>query len=150
MRRTRDDKRRAVRILLQDAEWRQWSDRAIARQCHVSDLLVFTLREEMAHHGSSFPSRRRSQRTNSCNGQKHDYTFTMPPPHDVPKVRSKINAETKENAGNGDRRLFTQMLHRLDQFDALARKTESPEELLELSDQMRLLCMNLEANKSTS
>jgi uncharacterized ParB-like nuclease family protein len=46
MRRTNDDKRRAVRVLLEDAEWSQWSDREIARRCGVSDFMVRQLRPE--------------------------------------------------------------------------------------------------------
>lgn len=45
LQRTRDDKRRAVLTLLQDAEWSLWSDREIARRCAVSDFLVRSLRE---------------------------------------------------------------------------------------------------------
>src|SRR5262249_61805033 len=33
LRRTNADKRRAVSILLEDAEWRSWSNRTIARRC---------------------------------------------------------------------------------------------------------------------
>lgn len=40
LRRTNDDKRRAVLTLLNDAEWAKWSDREIARQCAVSDRFV--------------------------------------------------------------------------------------------------------------
>src|SRR6056297_19813 len=36
LRRTNDDKRRAVTALLEDAEWSLWSDREIARHCRVS------------------------------------------------------------------------------------------------------------------
>jgi len=35
LRRTNEDKRRAVMTLLNDAEWSQWSDREIARRCGV-------------------------------------------------------------------------------------------------------------------
>lgn len=45
LQRTRDDKRRAVLTLLQDAEWSLWSDREVARRCSVSDFLVRSLRE---------------------------------------------------------------------------------------------------------
>ncbi|MFD2248912.1 hypothetical protein FHS82_001026 [Pseudochelatococcus lubricantis] len=36
LRRTNDDKKRAVMVLLNDPEWSRWSDREIARQCGVS------------------------------------------------------------------------------------------------------------------
>lgn len=38
------DKRRAVLVLLNDPEWRDWSDREIARRCNVSRMLVAELR----------------------------------------------------------------------------------------------------------
>jgi uncharacterized ParB-like nuclease family protein len=48
LRRTNADKRRAVLILLQDAEWRQWSDRQIARHCGVSHEFVRGLRPSLS------------------------------------------------------------------------------------------------------
>lgn len=40
LRRTNDDKRRAVLTLLNDPEWSAWSNREIARACGVSEYLV--------------------------------------------------------------------------------------------------------------
>ena len=48
LRRTNDDKRRAVSVLLEDAEWKTWSDREIARQCTVSRSLVAEVRSHLA------------------------------------------------------------------------------------------------------
>lgn len=48
LKRTNDDKRRAVETLLLDAEWGQWSDREIARRCGVSNSMVSDLRKELA------------------------------------------------------------------------------------------------------
>lgn len=42
--RTNDDKRRAVKTLLEDAEWVRWSDREIARHCNVGHPLVAQIR----------------------------------------------------------------------------------------------------------
>jgi hypothetical protein len=47
MRRTNDDKRRAVLKLLEDAKWSKWSDREIARRCAVSRELVGDLRTDL-------------------------------------------------------------------------------------------------------
>ncbi len=47
------DKRRAVEMLLRDKEWSQWSDRAIARQCHVSPTFVGKVRKEVTVHVDS-------------------------------------------------------------------------------------------------
>jgi hypothetical protein len=53
LRRTNEDKRRAVATLLEDPEWSQWSDREIARRCKVSHPLVATVRAELANTGKS-------------------------------------------------------------------------------------------------
>jgi N6-adenosine-specific RNA methylase IME4/ParB-like chromosome segregation protein Spo0J len=47
LRRTNDDKRRAVTRLLEDSEWQQWSDREIAKKCGVSNSFVSGLRAEL-------------------------------------------------------------------------------------------------------
>lgn len=44
LRRTNEDKRRAVQTLLNDAEWSKWSDREIARQCAVHHETVSSAR----------------------------------------------------------------------------------------------------------
>lgn len=45
LRRTNEDKRRAVELLLQDAEWSKWSNCEIARKACVSEFLVRAARE---------------------------------------------------------------------------------------------------------
>lgn len=45
LRRTTEDKRRAVILLLSDPEWRGWSDSEIARRAHVSHPFVGKLRD---------------------------------------------------------------------------------------------------------
>jgi hypothetical protein len=47
LRRTWDDKRRAVGKLLRDAEWSKWSDREIARRCSVSHGFVAQQRDRL-------------------------------------------------------------------------------------------------------
>src|SRR5713226_8682144 len=42
--RTNADKRKAVTLLLADAQWSQWSDREIARRCQVSNDFVSKFR----------------------------------------------------------------------------------------------------------
>jgi len=66
LRRTNDDKRRAVLTLLNDAEWSKWSDREIARRANVSDRFVNGLRPVTANV--------RSERTYTT---KHGTTATM-------------------------------------------------------------------------
>lgn len=47
MRRTNEDKRRAVTRLLEDEEWSKWSNNEIARRCAVDDKLVALVRKEL-------------------------------------------------------------------------------------------------------
>jgi hypothetical protein len=48
LRRTNDDKRCAVSLLLHDAEWVEWSNREIARRCVVDHKTVAKLRAELS------------------------------------------------------------------------------------------------------
>ena len=47
LRRTNADKRRAVEVLLRDAEWSKWSDQEISRRCAVDAKTVGTIRREL-------------------------------------------------------------------------------------------------------
>lgn len=53
LRRTNEDKRRAVMALLGDEEWSAWSDREIARRCVVSHPLVIALRKTLTGNSTS-------------------------------------------------------------------------------------------------
>ncbi len=46
LRRTNEDKRRAVLRLMEDAEWGKWSNREIARRCNVAEGLVRKVKED--------------------------------------------------------------------------------------------------------
>lgn len=48
LRRTNEDKRRAVMVLLSDTEWGTWSNSEIGRQCKVSDMTVKRLRDALS------------------------------------------------------------------------------------------------------
>jgi hypothetical protein len=71
MRRTNKDKRRAVSKLLADHEWGKWSDREIARRCHVDHQLVGELRQNLAPLTGGSASERRAYRS------KHGTATTM-------------------------------------------------------------------------
>ena len=51
LRRTQDDKRRAILRLLSDADWKEWSDREIAKRTATSDKTVARLRRELSGDG---------------------------------------------------------------------------------------------------
>lgn len=46
LRRTNEDKRNAVSVLLNDEEWSKWSNVEIAKRCGVGETLVRSLRAE--------------------------------------------------------------------------------------------------------
>lgn len=58
LRRSNEDKRRAVATLLHDPEWSLWSDREIARHAGVSDRFVNNLSKELTANGSQSNCRR--------------------------------------------------------------------------------------------
>ena len=47
LRRTNDDKRKAVTILLNDPEWTKWSNRTIAKKASVAEATVRRIRDEL-------------------------------------------------------------------------------------------------------
>lgn len=60
LRRTNEDKRRAVTLLLEDEEWREWNNYKIARQCGVDEKTVRNIRESI--YGKSVDSKRKAER----------------------------------------------------------------------------------------
>ncbi len=70
LRRTDDDKRRAVNTLLTDDEWLNWSDNQIAKKCKVSQPFVSKLRKEL-NHVSTVNVDSKEKRTYDRNGKTH-------------------------------------------------------------------------------
>jgi len=62
MRRTNEDKRRAVETLLRDPEWAKWSDREIAKKCAVGSTLVLEMRRKLSARGEQIPTSRTVER----------------------------------------------------------------------------------------
>lgn len=58
LRRTNEDKRRAVQRLLSDPEWAQWSNREIARRAAVDDKFVGTVRQALSADNPQIGERR--------------------------------------------------------------------------------------------
>ena len=59
IRRTNEDKQRAVHKLLDDDDWCLWSDGEIAKRCAVSQPFVSKLRRESTQNGSESPPQRK-------------------------------------------------------------------------------------------
>lgn len=72
LRRTQDDKRRAILTLLNDPEWRKWTDRSIATKCAVDHKTVASLRK--GHLGNSPDGGKAEPRKTERNGKAHTVT----------------------------------------------------------------------------
>ena len=95
--RSNEDKRKAVRTLLQDAEWSVWSDRDIATRCNVSPTFVDDLRKKLTVHVDSEDKRTYTTKHGTAatmqtanigksSGQKQDVSLPelpAPPSNDV-------------------------------------------------------------------
>lgn len=76
LRRTNDDKRRAVITLLNDAEWVKWSDREIAQQCKVSHTFVGKMRQDL--HLATLPDQTYIDKNNDArNFSRNGKTYEM-------------------------------------------------------------------------
>lgn len=69
LRRTSDDKRHAVTLLLNDSEWSAWSQEKIAKTCGVSTGLVSKIVNELSLHGEEI---RPAVRVVERNGQTYE------------------------------------------------------------------------------
>lgn len=81
LRRSAEDKRKAVRMLLEDAEWSLWSDRAIAKQARVSDKTVATLRRELGAETSPQNRRGIDGKNYTVKGTKNENRSGLPTLH---------------------------------------------------------------------
>lgn len=110
LRRTNEDKRRAVMKLLSDPEWSQWSDREIARQCGVAHPFVGKLRPARAagdtgnryQYERTFTHPKTGQQTkmNTGNIGGSPRSYSPPPPPPAPPNNPKID-EINRNAWIG-------------------------------------------------
>ena len=86
LRRSNEDKRKAVMTMLEDSEWQEWSDNEIAKNCHVSAPLVAKLRKES---GTSTVTRKFKHHK----GKVSDFAV----PEDPPVLDEAIDSLIKEN-----------------------------------------------------
>ena len=94
LRRTNADKRRAVELLLADEEWAQWSDRAIADACGVSNVFVSSIRpkDQLLTVNSSRPRRGLDGKARRLPATPEP---TTPPP--APAVSDRRQTEPEPN-----------------------------------------------------
>lgn len=127
LRRTNEDKRRAVLALLNDDEWRQWSDREISRRCNVHHQMVGILRSSLDDSSSERTYTTKHGTVATMNTTKIGTTPTAQIPLDVRSVvrhmpiadnptelatLAKLDAEIQEQVieliANGDAKKVTE------------------------------------------
>lgn len=109
LRRTNDDKRRAVQMLLDDPEWSAWSDREIARRCSVSNTFVSKLRPATVNVDSTaaehtYTRAGQTQTMNTSNiGQRRGVGawWTANDTNHVLQIREKENVPSPVSTGEG-------------------------------------------------
>lgn len=80
LRRTNADKRRVVEIMLKDEEWSKMSDRAIAKQCVVSNTMVSEIRAEL--NGAAKKTKKTGTKEGSAAAPAEAAQDAPPPPED--------------------------------------------------------------------
>lgn len=93
LRRTTEDKRNAVMIMLDDPEWSGWSDNEIARNCHVSHPFVSKLRKEVGVQ----PTVRKFKTSTGKTATIETKPVEPKPPEPVDETQEAIDDLLKEN-----------------------------------------------------
>lgn len=105
LRRSNEDKRKAVLTLLHDAEWARWSDREIARRCNVHHETVASVRGSLAKSPVTIGDPESNTGDDRTYTTKHGTTATM----DTSGVaksnqRRKNNSSAREGSAKQDNR----------------------------------------------
>lgn len=95
LRRTNEDKRKAIATLLNDLEWSEWSDREIGRQCHVSDMTVTRVRKTL---GLEKTEKKYTTKHGTVATMKTDNKQPSEPVVMMPPAESEANHELEELA----------------------------------------------------
>jgi len=136
LRRTNDDKRKAVVTMLDDLEWGDWSDRLIAQHCGVSHPTVARIRSERGD--------QKEERKFQRNGKTHVMkinTEEKPEPHDHQKEMQDALIQQNES--------LTQELALAKMGGATENKEAAKSLMDELREENRMLRIELEAVKKS-
>lgn len=149
LRRTNEDKRRAVELMLEDDEWRQWSAREIARVCRVSHDLVARVRASLSSndsHGSVvYKTKHGAQAVMKTANIGRNQGSSGGIPHSDSKAAESVSAPASHGAAEPELESAAELAART---DAVARKpvhTAEPDGLIdELREQVATLADELE------
>lgn len=151
MQMTNEDKRRVVLEMLDDFEWSEWSDREIARACHVSHPFVAKLRNGLAPENVKFKDSDGEVRERAREPKKETKAKPEPvlkeAPKDVPQVTHSFESEQAETIKyliNENEKLSDQLAVKSAPDPKLAEET-----IAELREEIRILRIELAAVKTS-
>ena len=97
LRRTNEDKRKSVLMLMHDEVWKNWSDNKIAKACGVSQPFVSTIRKELVNNGYNFQMEREKIDPNDPNKRSIGYMAVV-----SKRLKDKIRSDSYRNLFNND------------------------------------------------
>ena len=96
LKRTNEDKRRSVMVMLQDEQWVKWSDRKIAEATGVHHDLVATVRKQLADSASSPEIKGEQQKRIGADGIERKVPAKQEKHKALPKAETKDADDTPE------------------------------------------------------
>ena len=95
LRRTNEDKRNAVKILLNDKEWSSWSNRELAKQAAVTEGLVRKIKKEL-NIKTNKTTNEKSTITNKQINKKNNLKENKPSAKDKVESKKEIQTNNKQ------------------------------------------------------
>lgn len=141
LRRTVEDRRKAVMTMLEDFEWGEWSDREIARQCHVSHPFVAKLRAAMKP-----PAKAESGNITSPKAEKEKPKAAEPEVEEHDPTKEVIDELVERNA-QLEKRLAVELMEATPEEKAKAK--DLIEELQEQVKQLTIENQALSVSRDT-
>lgn len=146
LRRSNEDKRKAVMMLLDDVEWSEWNDSQVAKAARVSIVMVAKIRSALGLKKDEVKVIRNGKeiKLNTANiGRKHE---TVPPAEEnfADEITAEMEAIVEENELL-TRRLAVASMEATDEEKRLAE-----DQLVEMSAQIKTLNATLLATQAQS
>jgi hypothetical protein len=143
LRRTNDDKRKSVMMLLDDMEWSEWSDREIAKAAKVSSMFVGKLRKALGLQPEEVKAVVNGKET-KVKVERNNNEPQIPQESYQDEITAEMEAIVEENE-NLTRRLAVAAMQASDEEKRMAE-----DQLMEMAAQIKTLEATNRSLKATS
>ena len=143
LRRTNDDKRKSVMMLLDDMEWSEWSDREIAKAAKVSSMFVGKLRKSLGLQPEEVKAVVNGKET-KVKVERNNNEPQIPQESYQDEITAEMEAIVEENE-NLTRRLAVAAMQASDEEKRMAE-----DQLMEMAAQIKTLEATNRSLKATS